>query len=195
MVQQKELEKKYPTIGCCGLDCGLCPRFYTEGTSRCPGCFGPDFLNKHPICSFITCCFKKKCLEVCSECSDFPCKRFNDWFGNKTYDSFLTHKKAEPNHFFIKEKGLEKFLKQQQERIRLLKIMLKDFNDGRSKSFYCISATLLTIQGIKESIKKAKEKAKNVDLKTKAKVLKDLLKNTAENEKVELILNKPPHWK
>jgi hypothetical protein len=22
--------KKYGTIGCCGIDCGLCPRFYTK---------------------------------------------------------------------------------------------------------------------------------------------------------------------
>ena len=51
--------KKYPTIGVCGLDCGLCPRYYTIGPSRCPGCAGPDFFNKHPSCSFITCCVKK----------------------------------------------------------------------------------------------------------------------------------------
>ena len=68
--------KTYPTIGCCGLDCGLCPRFYTVGHSRCPGCAGPDFFNKHPSCSFITCCVKKKNLEVCAECSEFPCPKF-----------------------------------------------------------------------------------------------------------------------
>ncbi len=56
--------RKYSTIGVCGLDCGLCPRYYTVGTSRCPGCCGPDFFNKHPSCSFITCCVKKKDLEV-----------------------------------------------------------------------------------------------------------------------------------
>ncbi|HNR04634.1 MAG TPA: DUF3795 domain-containing protein, partial [Bacillota bacterium] len=47
--------KKIHTLGCCGLDCGLCPRFFTEGASRCPGCCGVDFENKHPSCSFITC--------------------------------------------------------------------------------------------------------------------------------------------
>jgi hypothetical protein len=26
----------HPTIGCCGIDCGLCPRYYTDGPSRCP---------------------------------------------------------------------------------------------------------------------------------------------------------------
>lgn len=187
--------KKYPTLGCCGLDCGLCPRFYTEGSSRCPGCCGLGFFNKHPSCGFITCCVKNKGLEVCSECVEFPCKRFDDWFGNQAYDSFLTHKKAEPNHLFITEKGLEKFLEQQRKRIKLLEIMLKDFDDGRSKSFFCLSATLLSIQGIKDSIKKAREKTKNDDIKIKAKILKESLKETAEKEKVELKLIKPPHWK
>jgi len=191
----EKLLKKYPTLGCCGLDCGLCPRFYTEGTSRCPGCYGPDFFNKHPSCGFITCCVKNRGLEVCSECSDFQCKRFDDWFGNQAYDSFLTHKKAEPNHLFIKEKGLETFLEQQMERIKLLDIMLKDFDDGRSKSFYCLSATLLSIQGLKEAIKRARERTKNEDIKTKAKVLKEILNETTIKEKVELKLNKPPHWK
>ncbi|MBP7049418.1 MAG: DUF3795 domain-containing protein [Phycisphaerae bacterium] len=68
--------KKYPTIGVCGLDCGLCPRYYTAGPSRCLGCAGPDFPNRHPSCSFITCCVKKKGLEVCGECPDFPCSKF-----------------------------------------------------------------------------------------------------------------------
>ncbi|TET26129.1 MAG: DUF3795 domain-containing protein, partial [Dehalococcoidia bacterium] len=48
--------KKYPIVGACGLNCGLCPRYYTQGTSRCPGCCGPDFWQKHPGCAFITCC-------------------------------------------------------------------------------------------------------------------------------------------
>src|SRR4030043_2461389 len=76
MNRMNKTAKEYPTIGVCGLDCGLCPRYYTQGTSRCPGCGGPDFFNKHPSCSFITCCVKKKNLEVCAECSDFPCSKF-----------------------------------------------------------------------------------------------------------------------
>jgi hypothetical protein len=58
--------KAYPTLGCCGLDCGLCSRYYTVGTSRCPGCCGPEFFDKMPSCAYITCCVKKKGLEVCA---------------------------------------------------------------------------------------------------------------------------------
>jgi hypothetical protein len=102
--------KKYPTLGCCGLDCGLCPRYYTVGSSRCPGCCGPDFYSKNPGCGFITCCVKKNNLEVCGECYDYPCQRFNDWLKNNAYDSFLTHKKIGTNQDFIKKHSLEVFI-------------------------------------------------------------------------------------
>jgi len=49
-------EKTYPTIACCGIDCGLCPRFYTAGASRCCGCGGKDFANVHPACGILSCC-------------------------------------------------------------------------------------------------------------------------------------------
>ncbi|HEC81320.1 MAG TPA: DUF3795 domain-containing protein [Thermoplasmatales archaeon] len=129
--------KTFPTIGCCGLDCGLCPRYYIVGVSKCPGCCGPDFFNKHPSCSFITCCVKKKGFEVCSECDEYPCLKFE---GFDACDSFITHRKAVSNLNFIKKHGLIKFIEQQKKRIRLLEKMLKSFDDKRSKSFYCLSA-------------------------------------------------------
>jgi hypothetical protein len=62
-----ELIKKYYTLGCCGIDCGLCPRYYTEGgeESRCPGCFGENFVQKHTPCSTASCCIKMENM-VCS---------------------------------------------------------------------------------------------------------------------------------
>src|SRR5512145_448571 len=66
--------KKYETIGCCGIDCGLCPRFHTKGDSACPGCGGVNFKEKHPSCGFVTCCVIKNGMEVCADCKDYPCK-------------------------------------------------------------------------------------------------------------------------
>ena len=184
--------KIYPTIGCCGLDCGLCPRYYTKGPSRCPGCCGPNFWQKHPGCSIITCCVKKRNLEVCTECPEFPCSKFKE---TGKYDSFLTHKKIMPNLSFIKEYGIKEFIKQQEKRIKLLKIMLKAFDDGRSKSFYCISSTLLAISDIEKSLKSSKQKVKKekisqVDIKTSSKILKGFLNNFANKHGIELRLRK-----
>ena len=109
--------KKYPTVACCGLDCGLCPMYYTKGPSKCPGCCGPDFINKHPSCSIITCCVKKSKFETCAECSEFPCSKINKW---DKYDSFISHKVSLSNLEIIKDKGIEQFLTQQKRRIELL---------------------------------------------------------------------------
>ena len=126
---KKYSARKYPTIGVCGLDCGLCPRYYTVGTSRCPGCGGPDFFNKHPSCSFITCCVKKKNLEVCAECSEFPCSKFKtdeEYQQLKESSSYPSYKTVMPNLNFIKEHGIKKFLDQQKKRIKLLERMMEN---------------------------------------------------------------------
>jgi hypothetical protein len=181
--KMNEHVKLYPTIGVCGLDCGLCPRYYTVGPSRCPGCCGPEFFNKHPSCSFITCCVKKRNLEVCAECPDFPCSKFKsdeEYQQLKESSSYPSYKKVMPNLNFIKEHGIEKFIAQQKKRIRLLETMIDDFDDGRSKSFYCKSATLLDLGDLRDSLDKTIEKTKTDgiepnDIKTRAKILKDIL--------------------
>ncbi len=179
--------KTYPTIGVCGLDCGLCPRYYTIGTSRCPGCVGPDFFEKRPSCSFITCCVKKKNLEVCGECPDFPCSKFKseeEYQQLKESSSYPSYKKVMPNLNFIKEYGIEKFAEQQKERIQLLQIMIENFNDGRSRSYFCRASAFLDPTSLKNLIDKATwkikaEKIEQNDFKNKAKILKAIIHEAA----------------
>jgi hypothetical protein len=179
--------KIYPTVGVCGLDCGLCPRYYTVGPSRCPGCCGPEFFNKHPSCSFITCCVKKKNLEVCAECSDFPCSKFKsdeEYQQLKESSSYPSYKKVMPNLNFIKEHGIERFVEQQKKRIKLLETMIASFDDGRSRSFYCKSTALLDLTTLESSLDRAIQKIKtdNIksnDSKAKAKTLKGILSGVA----------------
>ena len=183
-------EKKYPTIGCCGLDCGLCPRYYTEGSSKCPGCAGTGFYEKHPSCGYITCCVNKKGLEVCCQCDEFRCGRFDPWKEDgPELDSFISYRKAAFNMSFIKKNGLKRFLGQQEKRILLLEKMLDDFDDGRSKNLYCLAAALLSVKALEGAIKKV-EKNKCVDKKEMAKVLKEVLNELAEREGLELTLRK-----
>ena len=193
--KMNEHVKIYPTIGVCGLDCGLCPRYYTVGASRCPGCCGPEFFSKHPSCSFITCCVKKKNLEICAECSDFPCSKFKsdeEYQQLKESSSYPSYKKVMPNSNFIKEHGIEKFVGQQKKRIKLLETMIVNYDDGRSRSFYCKSVALLDLTTLENSLDKAIQKTKtdNIkpnDTKTKAKILKGILSGIALKEGVELI--------
>jgi hypothetical protein len=152
---QKINHKKYPTIGCCGINCGLCPRYYTEGKSKCPGCFGADFVTKHPSCSFVTCCVKNRHQETCATCMEFPCKKYDNW---QKGDSFVTHQNCMENLISIREKGIHNFVKQQKERMNILKAMLEKYNDGKSKSFYCLAAGILPIIDLNRSINEYKMK-------------------------------------
>lgn len=87
------------------------------------------------------------------------------------------------------------FIGHQSQRIGLLEAMLKDYNEGRSKRFYCIAATLLPIKDLKISLDEAEQKiradkVKTDDLKTKSKILKEYLNNFATKEGIELKLRK-----
>lgn len=182
--------KKIPTLGCCGLDCGLCPRYYTEGTSKCPGCGGDNFENKHPSCSYITCCVKKRNLEVCAECSDFPCVKFEKETGE--LDSFVTHRRVIQNQSFIKKHGIASFIEEQNKRMGLLKTLLEYYDDGSCKSYFCLAVTVLSLKSLNETLTKAEQEIKeNDDLRSKAKLLKTILNQFASDENEELKLRKP----
>ncbi len=188
--------KRYPEIGCCGIDCGLCPRYHTDGPSRCPGCSGPGFFEVMSGCGNITCCVTKKGLEVCGECDEFPCKRFESWLDEApsgVTDSFVTHRRTKPNLEFIRDAGLEPFVEQLRERMGLLETMLGGYNEGRSKSRYCLAAALLPIDGLRTALRDAEAsvEAEGIpagDLKARAKVLRGLLDELALREGVELKL-------
>ncbi len=186
--------KTYPTIGACGLDCGLCPRYYTVGTSRCPGCCGPDFFNKHPTCPFITCCVKEKNLEVCGKCPEFPCSKFKDTEEYQALEtsSYPPYRKILPNLNFIKENGIEAFIEQQRGRIGLLETMIGDFDDGRSRSFFCKAAALLDVASLQNSLAEAAQRVRTAnikpnDSKSKAKILREILNEIAVKEGVQLV--------
>jgi hypothetical protein len=181
--------KASPTLGCCGIDCGLCPRYHTVGSSRCPGCAGPGFFEKHPSCGTLSCCAGRKHLEACSQCDEFPCPRVDSW---KVADSFVTHRRCRSNLESVKADGLKAFLGQQRKRIRLLERMLAEFDDGRSKSFYCLAAALLPIEALEVSLRGASKRAggeKDASaLKARAAVLRGLLTEHAAKDGVELRL-------
>ncbi len=195
MVQRVEQLKTHPTIGVCGLDCGLCPRYYTVGPSRCPGCGGPGFLEKHPSCSFITCCVKKKGLEACGQCPEFPCPKFEseEQYEREESSSYPPARNVLPNLRFIRERGLVEFIRRQGKRIALLETMIDRYDDGRSRSFFCRAAALLDPEGLKRCLEKAKKATAGSgtsDVAHRAKVLREMLAEAALGAGVELTKRK-----
>jgi len=181
--------KKQESIGCCGIDCGLCPGFHTKSNSACPGCGGLNFKEKHPSCGLLTCCAIRKGLEVCSDCSDYPCKRFDS--EKSGYDSFVTHQKVFPNLNFIKNHGIDNFVEQQKIRIDILTDLLNHFNDGRSKSFFCLGCALLPLDKLNEIHQFTREQlSDSIDLKMKNKQIRDLFTTAADSLNIRLTLRK-----
>jgi hypothetical protein len=185
--------KKYYTLGCCGIDCGLCPRYYTKGESKCPGCFGENFAKKHPPCSYITCCVQQHGLEVCGQCTEFSCKKYDDKKVEK--DSFVTHKKMMVNQEIIRRKGIEKFIEEQNIRINFLEKILLEYNDKRSKNYFCLAVALLDIKFLNKSLLQAEHKIReeNIlknDFKSRAKILKGVFLEYANKKNIDLKLRK-----
>ena len=76
--------------------------------------------------------------------------------------------------------------------------MLEEFDDGRSKSFYCLATALLPVAALEESLHRAQEqvkqdKAKSGDIKTRAGILRGLLDDCAAKTGVELKLRHKKH--
>jgi hypothetical protein len=178
--------KKNSTIGCCGIDCGLCPRFYTKGDSVCPGCGGLNFKDKHPSCGYLTCCAIKNRFEVCSYCKDYPCDKFDS--ERKGFDSFVTHRKVFDNLNDIKTAGIAKFIDQQKIRMGLLQNLLNIFDDGRSKSFFCISCALLPLDKLQTAYIEIANNTET-EIKDKSSQIKAEFKAIAENLGITLQLN------
>jgi len=169
--------RQYPQFAACGLNCGLCPNYHlhTNGKFKCPGCAGEGFKEAHPSCGILSCC-QRKGIEFCSECDEFPCKKFDSWGDS---DSFITHRNYLTDMKKAKQIGIKAYIAEQNEKIDILSVLLRDYNDGRRKTFFCLAVNLLELEDIKAVIENIKK-----DTDTKAVVL--LFEETAERRGVSL---------
>lgn len=190
LISRDQMKINYPDIGICGLSCRLCPMYHTKTKSRCFGC--KSKVRMAVGCPFITCAIKKKRIEFCWECEENEsCEKWRKHReAGKRFDSFKCYQKLEDNIAFIQKNGIKEFEKVQKIRERLLKEMLQSFNEGRSKSYYCIAATVLEIQGLEKVLRKAKEESKGLEIKERSKVLHSLIDTVAERKNYSLKLRK-----
>lgn len=176
---KNEENKKCNLIGCCGISCGLCPRYQSKAKSRCLGCGPDDHCN---YCSIYKCCTTKHKFKTCADCKEFPCDKFNKWFDK---DSFVTHCKCHSNIQKIITIGIDDFLKEEEERKENLELMLEKYNPGRSMSFYCLASALIKPEFLKRAIKQIENSKED-----KPKLLKLLILELADQENVNLKLRK-----
>jgi len=181
---------KYPQVGVCGLSCRLCPRYHTDAKSRCEGCKTESRMAAG--CPFLTCAVKRRGLAFCWQCEDHPsCARWRKHREHgRYYDSFVCYRALEDNLAYVQRRGVARFEQAQKVRERLLSTMLRDFTDGRSKTYYCLAATVLPIDNLRLALDTAHKQAAGADPKERAKLLRTLLDQLAARADVLLKLRR-----
>jgi Protein of unknown function (DUF3795) len=182
-------EKEY--AGCCGLYCGLCPRFQSTAPSRCLGCQRGE---QRSYCSVWRCGVGARGYLTCAECAEYPCERLRRTLGEGV-DSFISHAPAIPNLKRIRDAGLETYLGEARERRQLVEELLAQFNEGRSMSFYCVASALLAPALIRQALTEvraaiARGLVDDADPKARAKAMHVTLEELAHGAGIDLKLRK-----
>lgn len=145
-------------------------------------------------CKIYNCCVKKNGFVTCADCRDWPCDKFDGFF---EWDSFVTHKVCRPNLERIKAVALREWFKEQGKKRAVLEKLLANYNDGRSRSFYCTATALMPIDLIKEAVNEANKivadkKVTDSDVKARAKILRSIVQDSALKSGIDLKLRKKP---
>lgn len=177
-------------IGICGLSCRLCPAYHRETKSKCPSCKSEYRMGA--ACAFHNCVLKKKAVEFCGFCEEnATCERWrNHRDFSKSHDTATCYQKVEDNIAFIQKNGIREFEKQQKTRENLLKAMLAEFNERRSKTLYCIAATVLETGELETVLNEARAQTEGLSVKEKAEKLHSLLNEVANEKNYVLKLRK-----
>ncbi|HZK31095.1 MAG TPA: hypothetical protein VFC43_07695 [Methanoregula sp.] len=143
-------------------------------------------------CPFITCALKKKGIEFCWNCEENEtCVKWaRHRESSKKVDSFTCYQKLKDDIGFIQKHGVSEFEKTQKNKEHLLKEMLQGFNEGRSKSYYCIAATVMDIGELEEALDKARKNSDGLAIQEKSGVLHSLLDEIARQRNYYLKLRK-----
>ena len=129
-------------------------------------------------------------IEYCYLCAEYPCKKYE---GVEKSDSFITHKNQLTDFDQVKSIGLDAYKSDLNIKVEFLKGLLKKFDDGRRKSFFCITINLLDLQDSKNVLEQIKNEIKPDDsLKEKSMIVVGLLQDIAEKRDISLQLRKKP---
>jgi hypothetical protein len=179
---------KYPRIGICGLACVLCPTQHTDKEGWCGGCKSEKRMAVG--CPFITCALKRKGLEFCWDCGESAeCPKWKKHIeSSRRGDSFVCYQRLEDNISMARKSGVATLASHLLTKEKLLKTMLAEFNEGRSKSYYCIAATVMETGELASAVKEARKRSKGLCLKEKAKLMHEVLDGIAAKRKYVLKL-------
>ena len=68
--------------------------------------------------------------------------------------------------------------------------MLAEFNEGRSRSYLCIAATVLDIERLRDALPQAREKSAALEVKDKSRVMRSVINSVASRKNYYLKFRK-----
>lgn len=157
----------------------------------CPGCGGGE---GNQSCKIAKCSLEPGGILYCFQCEKFPCGYYEK---ADEYDSFITHRNRRVDLEKAKSVGIEAYNREQAEKIEILTFLLKYFNDGRKKSFFCLAVNLLELQDLNFILHKLKDDTEfeQMSLEERAENARRLLQSAADKENISLKLNKKSNGK
>lgn len=179
----KKFTRCYPLFSTCGLNCGLCSMHLDN---YCPGCGGGD--GNQP-CAIARCSQQHGGIEYCYLCDEYPCEKYE---GIDEFDSFITHRNQLKDFEKVKKIGMDDYQSDLAEKIKILKYLLENYNDGRRKSFFCISVNLLELKDVKFVMEQIAIEigSDNLTLKEKGTLAANTFQTMAAMRNIVLKLNK-----
>ncbi len=177
----KDFIRSYTLFSLCGLNCGLCT-MHIGG--YCPGCGGGE---GNQGCS-IARCGKERVVEFCSDCSEFPCAKYDDI---DQYDSFISHLHQKKDLQKLQRIGLDAYKAQLDEKIKILTVLLEQYNDGRRKTLYATAVNLLELESLRQIMNHlTTEATEETPIKEKADLAAKLMQSGADQQGISLKLRK-----
>jgi uncharacterized phage infection (PIP) family protein YhgE len=91
-----------------------------------------------------------------------------------------------------KRDGIERYAEALNEKIGILESLIENYNDGKSKGFYCLAVNLLELDTLKDVMQKVREEigVSETPMKEKIGQIRSLLEAAAAEAGLELKLRK-----
>lgn len=107
------------------------------------------------------------------------------------FDSFITHKNQKSDLKKAQAIGIEKYNLEQNEKIKILKALLDNYNDGRRKTFFCLAVNLLELNDFRTALNKIEENdLGGLSIKEKTTYVVKLFQEIADKKNIELKLRR-----
>lgn len=167
-------------LSLCGLNCGLCSM---NLGGHCSGCG-----SGNQSCKIARCSLEHNGISYCFECLEYPCDKY---LHIDEYDSFITHQNLKANLERAKTIGISRYNEEQQEKVRILNLLLARYNDGRRKTFFCLAVNLLPLSELEAAVSRLDD-PEDLSLKERSAQAVRLLQSAADTHGILLKLRKKP---